>query len=159
MKMSQGLSGAHKDAWVSLLVAYNTLAKRIDTSMREAGLIGMDVYDVLLSLENADEHRLRMSELADAVLLTRSGMTRLIDRLERDGLIERGSCPGDRRVTYAHLTAKGLAERKRAWGLYQSEIDRYLGSQITEAEATALATILKRLIPTGDHRSCPKEDC
>jgi DNA-binding MarR family transcriptional regulator len=85
--------------------------------------------------------------LADAVLLTRSGMTRLIDRLEKDGLIERGACPGDRRVIYAHLTDKGQQERERAWEVYRSEIDKHLGGKLSEAEATSLSQLLKQLIP------------
>jgi DNA-binding MarR family transcriptional regulator len=143
--MSGGLTEEHKRAWVALVVSYHVVARKIDRAMRDAGVISLDVYDALLTLEDAPDRRLKMSELADAVLLTRSGITRLTDRLERDGLIQRVHCPADRRVTYASLTDKGLEERIRAWEVYREKIAEHFASQITSEEASMVACVLGRL--------------
>jgi DNA-binding MarR family transcriptional regulator len=116
------LESGTKDAYACFLVANSVLTRMIDRRLREAGVVGIEVYDVLLSLEDAPEQRLRMSELADRLVISRSGITRLADRLEKDGLIQRMACPSDRRAMYCGLTEKGLEERKRAWPTYSQAI-------------------------------------
>src|SRR5438552_2665380 len=99
--MSSKLQIPHKAAWVTFLFANDSLIREIDGRLAEAGVVQLDVYDVLLNLEEAPEHRLKMSQLADRVLVSKSGLTRLVDRLEKLGYVERHSCQSDRRAVYA----------------------------------------------------------
>lgn len=143
--MASDLSPEHKESWIAFFVASGLLIREIDERLKQAGAIGMDVYDVLLALEMAPGQRLRMVDLSKKVLLTRSGITRMVDRLERDGLVERKSCPSDRRCLYAALTAKGLAERERAWPIYQKGIADLFAAHITEGEANVMCAALRKV--------------
>jgi DNA-binding MarR family transcriptional regulator len=98
-------------------------------------------YDVLVQLANAGERRLRMSELADRLLLSRSGVTRLVDRLQAGGLVERMSCDSDRRGQWASLTDAGYDRLRRASpvhlrGVASHFLDRLSGEELSELERT-----------------------
>ncbi len=90
-------------AWRGLLRVHAALTKALDAELESEHRLPLSSYEVLLHLAFTDGERLRMSDLADAVVLSRSGLTRLVDRLERDGLIARESCPSDARGSYARL--------------------------------------------------------
>lgn len=143
------LGQAHKGAWIALLFSNAGLNKAVDTRMAEAGVVALDVYDVLLNLEEAPEHRLKMSQLAERVLLTKSGLTRVVDRLEKLGLVERHACPADRRAVYAGITPKGLSERARAWPVYERALIDLFAGKLSAQEAGVLQTILSRFLPNG----------
>lgn len=140
------LDETHKAAWRSFLTASALLFDRIDGEMQAAGVVSMEWYDVLLALEEAPEQRLRMSELARAVLFSRSGLTRLIDRMEQAGLTCRQPCAADRRVTYVVLTDAGRAARERAWSVYSPGIVTHFARHIEEPEADQLTEWMNRLI-------------
>ncbi|HEY0869861.1 MAG TPA: MarR family transcriptional regulator, partial [Acidothermaceae bacterium] len=93
--------------WRAFLRAHAQLIRTLESELGAAREIPLASYDVLVQLAEAPAHRLRMTELADRVLLSRSGLTRLIDRLERDGLVRREAVPDDARGMYAVLTAAG----------------------------------------------------
>ena len=139
------LNPSEHRAWSMFFVAHGLMVKRIDKAMAASGVVSLEIYDVLLHLEMAEEQRMRMSELADAVLLSRSGLTRLADRLEKDGLIERQACPGDRRAIHVALTAKGLAERVRAWPVFEKVIVSDFAANLEPGDADQVATIFGRL--------------
>jgi hypothetical protein len=88
-------------AWRGMLRVHATLTKALDAELEAAHGLPLSSYEVLLHLADADGQRMRMSDLADMVILSRSGLTRLVDRLEREGLIARESCPSDARGSYA----------------------------------------------------------
>jgi DNA-binding MarR family transcriptional regulator len=140
------LSKVHLRAWVALLKAQNRLFKALEYEMRNHDVIGIDAYDALLPLEDAPQQRLRMTDLAQTMLLTRGGITKLVDRLERDGLVCRSACPSDRRVTYVVLTEKGLAERIRAWEVYRPAIARHFAGRLSPEDAETLAGLLERYV-------------
>src|ERR1700760_142431 len=94
-------------AWRGFLRVHSALVKELDAELAAAHKLPLSSYEVLINLEAAPGHRRRMAELADSVLLSRSGMTRLVDRLERDGLLVRDHCTDDGRGCYAVLTDKG----------------------------------------------------
>ena len=94
-------------AWRGLLRAHACLAKRLDAELDRAHSLPMTSYEVLHHLDEATDGRMRMCDLAEQAQLSRSGLTRLVDRLERDGLLERCSCSHDARGSYACLTAAG----------------------------------------------------
>jgi len=94
-------------AWRGLLRAHSSITRALDAELTSEHGLPLSSYEVLLYLAGAPEGRLRMSELADSVLLSRSGLTRLIDRLARDGLIERVRCDQDQRGWFAQITPAG----------------------------------------------------
>lgn len=144
------LSKAHRGAWVGLLFVHSRLLRQIDARLEKADVISLDVYDLLLMLEESPKGRLRMSELAERVLISRSGMTRFVDRLEKDGLLKREPDAKDRRSMYAVVTKKGLKERERAWPVYSKAIQELFASKLSEDEARQLSDTLKRFIPESD---------
>jgi DNA-binding MarR family transcriptional regulator len=114
-------------AWRGMLRVHSALVKALDAELLEAHGLPLTSYEVLINLQAAPGHRRRMAELADGVLLSRSGTTRLVDRLERDGLLARDTCDSDGRGCFAVLTDKGeeLLSRARATHL-DGVRDRFL---------------------------------
>lgn len=140
------LDEERKEAYRSFLTAHARVTQAIDAELTKAGLLPLSWYDVLVTLEYADGHQLRMSELADAVLLSRSGLTRLIDRLEQKGLVERKLCPMDRRGFHARLTDEGRKAREESWPLHSSLIAEFFGSQMSDGDVKAMTTVCQRCI-------------
>lgn len=103
-------------------------------------------YDVLVQLAGAESHRLRMSELADRVLLSRSGVTRLVDRLVAEGLVERVTCDDDRRGQWASLTEAGVARLRRASPTHLRGIGEHFIGRLSDDELAVLERTLSRLV-------------
>jgi DNA-binding MarR family transcriptional regulator len=101
---------------------------RIEEDLKEEGEISLTWYDVLLSLENAPENRLRMSEIADRIVLSRSALTRSVDKLEAEGYLRRERCSHDERGAYAVLTKKGSGALAEARPVYWAGIKKYFAS-------------------------------
>src|ERR671935_2178771 len=101
---SQVLSKQALQAWGSLVYSHASLVGALNAQLVAEHGLTINDYEVLLRLARAPERRMRRVDLAESVLLTASGITRLLDGLERDGLVERAQCASDRRVTYAVLT-------------------------------------------------------
>jgi len=123
------LSADEEDAWAGLLRAHARLVRELDAELTAAHHLPLTSYEVLLKLARAPGGRLRMSELAEAVLLSRSGLTRLVDRVEREGLVERRSCQDDARGQWAVITKPGLvrfrvAQRTHLQGVRRRFLDR-----------------------------------
>jgi DNA-binding MarR family transcriptional regulator len=105
-------------AWRAFLRAHSTMLRRIGRDLEDAGLPPLSWYDVLAALRDAPEQQLRQVELAERVLLSNSGLSRLLDRIEAQGLLERTSCPEDRRSFFVRLTADGQAMLDAMWPVY-----------------------------------------
>jgi len=131
-------------AWAVLLTAHATLIERIEIALAEAQLPPLAWYDVLWELEKAEGGRLRMHELARRIVLSRSNLTRLADRLEDAKLIERADTPRDRRGYDCVVTRAGLAMRKKMWPVYQAGIERLFSGHITVEEARTIGNALAR---------------
>lgn len=140
-----GLDRARVVAWRALITANALVLEKIERSLVEAGLPPLGWYDVLLELSGASDGRLRMHELARAVVLSRSGLTRLVDRLERAGLLRREPDPADRRGSYATITKDGRAMLRRMWPVYAAGIAEHFGEHLTDEEARIIATVLGRV--------------
>src|SRR4051812_38240070 len=95
-------------AWREFLHVHAVLTRELDEELRRSHGLPLSSYHVLVNLESAPDRQMRMSELADAVLLSRSGLTRLVERLEREGLLSRADCPDDARGSLAVLTDTGM---------------------------------------------------
>ena len=126
-------------AWRAFLNAHALATKRINRDLAEAGLPDLTWYDVLWTLRSADGRRLRIRELADAVVLSSTGMTRFVDRLEAEGLVRRESVPGDRRGAYAVITKQGIDLLRRMWPVYARGIATYFGPAVRDAAALRTA--------------------
>ncbi len=134
-------------AWRGLLRVHSALVKALDAQLLTEHDLPLTSYEVLINLQAAPDRRRRMAELADGVLLSRSGMTRLVDRLERDGLLERDACTSDGRGTFAVLTDKGeemLAEARRTH--LGGVRERFL-RHFSEDELEQLAGLWNRVLP------------
>jgi DNA-binding MarR family transcriptional regulator len=136
-------------AWRGLLRAHACLAKRLDAELEQAHGLPMTSYEVLGHLEEASAGRMRMCELAEQAQLSRSGLTRLVDRLERDGLLERCSCDHDARGSYACLTYAGRERLEEARGTHLAVIREHFFSHFSEAELSSLADMWERIAPCG----------
>ena len=132
-------------AWARLLKAQKLLLEGVQQALAEAGLPPLEWYDVLIELKTAPEQRLRLFDLGERMLLSRSNLTRLIDRLEKEGLVLRDNCAEDRRGLYAVLTPAGLALQKRMWPVYQQAIQQLFGQHFSADEANTMANWLERL--------------
>jgi len=134
-------------AWRGLLRVHSALVKALDAELLATHDLPLTSYEVLINLQAAPGRRRRMAELADGVLLSRSGMTRLVDRLEREGLLERDACTDDGRGTYAVLTEKGEACLARARPTHLDGVrDRFLQHFAAE-ELGVLAAFWERVVP------------
>ncbi len=134
-------------AWRGFLRVHAALVRELDAQLVAAHGLPLSSYEVLLVLEDAPEGRLRMSEIADLVLLSRSGVTRLVDRLEADGLIERVSCPTDRRGLHAVLTERGRRRLREVRPAHLADVRARFVSKFTADELDELAGYWERLLP------------
>jgi DNA-binding MarR family transcriptional regulator len=142
--MVMELSKQGLEAWKGLLLAHATLVEQIDREMAQANLLPLDWYDALLALEDSPGYRLKMSDLADQVLLSKSGLTRLVDRLEAKGYIRREACRADRRVAYAVITQEGLEAREASWPTYRAAIEKHFTALLTPEETQVIGKALMR---------------
>jgi DNA-binding MarR family transcriptional regulator len=134
-------------AWRGFLRVHSALTKQLDAELVAAHGLSLSSYEVLLFLADSPEGHVRMSDLADSVLLSRSGLTRLVDRLERDGLVRRESCPSDLRGFNALITDEGrelfaAARRTHLAGVRKRFLDLF-----TPEEHRTLAGLWERLRP------------
>jgi DNA-binding MarR family transcriptional regulator len=149
------LSPIELGAWRGFLRVHAALVKSLDAELASAHDLPLSSYEVLLTLEAAPGHKRRMSELADSVLLSRSGMTRLVDRLERDGLLERDHCTADGRGCFAVLTEKGRSVLDTARPTHLDGVRERFLAQFGDDELMTLAGWWERILPgaAGDDLS------
>lgn len=150
VKPSSGKPDSHQVAWRLLLTAHALLTKRIGSELGKKGGLLYDDYDVLITLNEAPGRRLRLSELAELTLLSHSGISRCVTRLEEAGLLRRERCETDGRGFYACLTRAGRKALLDAWPRYRSLIDKYFSDAINADEAEAMAEMLHRMIDALD---------
>lgn len=155
--VSTRLEGAALEAWRSYLQSHATIVRVLDAELlAEHGMTTRD-YEVLLYLSQAPDRRLPMSALAESTMLTRSGITRLVDGLVAGGLIERVSCPSDARVSYARLTDPGYDKLRDAGCTHVGSIRRLFLEHFTPEETDQLALLLSRLPGACPGGSCTAE--
>src|SRR5437660_10890132 len=129
-----GLNGSALDAWRSYLQSHAAILRELDAGLLdEQGMTTRD-YEVLLYLAQAPDRRLPMSQLAASTMLTRSGITRLVDGLVSAGLIERVACPSDARVSYAELTDGGYQTLRKAGCPHIASVRRLFVEYFSQGE-------------------------
>jgi DNA-binding MarR family transcriptional regulator len=144
---SRSLAPAELAAWRGLLRAYGALVHDLDTELRAAHDLSLHEYEVLLVLSDAPESRMRMSDLAAAVLLSQSGLTRLVDRLALAGAVARTRCEDDRRGLNAELTAAGRTRLEQARPTHLAGVRSRFLERFDEAELRVLAGFWERMLP------------
>ena len=147
LRATQELTPAELGAWRGMLRVHSALVRELDAELEAAHALPLSSYDVLINLQRAPGKRLRMAELADCVLLSRSGVTRLVDRLERDGLIIRDSCESDGRGLFAVLTDRGEELLSRARPTHLGGVRERFLRHFTEAELETFAGFWERVRP------------
>lgn len=133
------------DAWRAFLRAHARVTRCLEAELLAEQRLSLGAYDVLVQLSEAPDHRLRMAELAEAVLLSRSGVTRLVDRLERAGLVSRERVDGDGRGVVARLTPVGSKRLETAASTHLSGVVRHFVDLLDEDELTAMGKLCERL--------------
>jgi DNA-binding MarR family transcriptional regulator len=135
--------------WISFLRAHAAVTRQLSSRLEAAHGLTLSDFDVLVQLYHAPEYALRRVDLARQVLLTASGITRLLDGLERAGWVEKKRCDSDARVSYAALTKDGLTKLEEARATHLADIEELFGSRFSAEERATLAELLGRL-PLAD---------
>lgn len=140
-----GPSTPEQRAWVGLARAYASAMRRFNGDLGSAHGLTLNDYEVLLHLAQAPERMMRRVDLAKSVLLTPSGITRLLEGLERAGFVERASCSSDARVTYALLADEGYQKLREASSTHVEGIRSHFAERFSREELETLAGLLSRL--------------
>jgi DNA-binding MarR family transcriptional regulator len=135
--------------WRSFLRTHTHLLRQLEQQLQAHGKIAIGSYDVLVQLAEAPDNKLRMSELAEAVLLSRSGLTRLVDRLQKDGLVARQPDPEDARGTYTVLTGKGRDTLRDASQVHLAGVTDLVLTRLSDVELRQLQALMIKLDPAG----------
>ena len=137
-------------AWRAMLRAHACLFKRLDAALDSAHRLPISSFEVLQRLHEAPSGRMRMCELAERAGLSRSGLTRLVDRLERDGLLERCSCSNDGRGAFACITGDGAERLRGARGTYAAVVREQFFSHFSPAELGLVTKMWQRIAPCDE---------
>jgi DNA-binding MarR family transcriptional regulator len=143
--MTDHLSESHITAWARLMRASHGRLARVEADLKAGGFPPLVWYDVLLELRRAADGHLRLSEIGGRILLSKSNVSRVVDRLEARGLAQREDCPSDRRGAFAAITEQGRELLARMWPAYRRSLAKHFGARLTEAEAVRLAALLGKL--------------
>jgi DNA-binding MarR family transcriptional regulator len=148
------------EGWVTFLRAHAAITRELSAQLQREHNLTLNDYEVLLLLSHADGGRLRRVDLANKILLTASGITRLLDGLEKSGYVCKDTCASDARVSYAKITDEGLEKLRAAGVTHLRGIDDLFLSRYSGSELTTLAELLARLPVTGsDCKAGSPEPC
>jgi DNA-binding MarR family transcriptional regulator len=146
-------------AWRALLEAHASVTDLLERELEQERGLPLSKFEVLMKLAEAPGGRLRMLELAQSVLLSKSGLSRLVDRMEEADLVRRERCPSDRRGAFAVLTPRGRAQLRRAAPVHLRGIQEHFASHLADDELRVLADVLGKVNAAarnfGTHRECP----
>lgn len=143
-------------AWSRLMRAHQTAVTLVEKAMKAAHLPSLGSYDVLLELERAGECGLRQVALERDLAMPQYALSRLLARLEEAGLVERRSCPQDKRGQNVLITDAGREMRRRMWSVYAPALQEAIGRRLTAEESEGLAALLGRLLTPGGCEAAPE---
>jgi DNA-binding MarR family transcriptional regulator len=154
-----GQSSVALEAWVGLLRAHASTTRDLSAQLQDDHGLTINDYEALLRLVRAEDQRMRRVDLAGELLLTASGVTRLLDGLERSGYVEKGTCASDARVTYAVLTPAGRAKLREASASHIAQVRALFEEHLADDELRTLADLLSRLpgVGTSNGEECAPE--
>jgi len=135
--------------WIGLVQAQQSLIDKVEEELKKKGLPSLSWYDVLWELERAENGMLRLNDLGKRVLLDKYNVTRLAQRLEEEGLVERGQCPNDGRGRTAALTDKGRKLRKKMWPVYEKVVRENFLCKFNKKELKEFKNFIERIQASG----------
>jgi DNA-binding MarR family transcriptional regulator len=135
----------HREAWLALARAHAAVTGRMQEALTAAGMPPLPWFEVMATIAESPEQRLKMGELAEALVITRGGLTKLVDRLIKAGLLERTFCETDRRVSYATLLPAGAEMLEEMRPVVSAELDVAFNGNLSDGEAEVLRETLERL--------------
>ena len=138
------------ETWIHFLRAHASLTRELSARLEADHGLTLRDFDVLAQLAYAPDRQLRRVDLARVVLLSASGVTRLLDGLERAGFVEKGTCASDARVTYAVLTETGLERFRAARRTHIRDVEELFGSRFSDGDRQQLTALLARLLEPAD---------
>ncbi len=141
------------DAWRAFLEAHAHVIRLLEAELEAEKALPLTWYDVLVQLEESDDHRLRMTDLAERVLLSKSGLTRLVDRMCESGLVSRAPDDRDKRGRWVSLESAGLARLHDAAPVHLRGIQDYFADQLSDGQAAAIAEPLRRIADSARERA------
>jgi DNA-binding MarR family transcriptional regulator len=141
-----GVDTPQMEAFRELMRAQDALSRVLDRELMDERALSLSEYVVLVALRYAPDGSLPVGALCTEVHLTRSGVTRLVDRMEAAGTVERIAAPGDRRTVRAAITKHGRDELRKAWPVHRRGIEDYFGAHLSDAEAETLRDLLRRIV-------------
>lgn len=145
------------DLWFSFVRAHRLMIRDVESRLAAAKLPAYAWYDVLWGLESGHEGTRRMHELADALAIERYNLTRLVDRLEKEGLVVRMRSPEDGRAAFATITEEGRALRKKMWEVYENAVSEHFLSQFSTDEQNTFSAALDKVAAAARaHKALPR---
>jgi DNA-binding MarR family transcriptional regulator len=151
------LDGSEMSAWHALIRAHSRVVRRLEAELEAEHGLSLPAYEVLAHLSEAPDQRLRMTDLAKHAILTPSGLTRLVDKLARDGLVERARCGADARVVYAVLTPAGMDRLVLAYPTHVRGVREHYLDWLSAAQKDAVSDALGDLAGACRHEACLEE--
>ncbi|MEM7007690.1 MAG: MarR family transcriptional regulator [Thermodesulfobacteriota bacterium] len=136
-------------AWIGLVQAQQSLIDKVEDELKKNGFPCLSWYDVLWELERSENGRLRLNDLGNKVLLDKYSVTRLAQRLEEEGLVQRGQCPNDGRGITAQITNKGKKLRKQMWPIYEKVVRENFLCKFNKKELKELKNFIERIKASG----------
>ncbi len=134
------------EAWASLVRTERTLLDKVEEELKRAHLPPLDWYHVLNEIDRSPKGMMRQTDVQDCTQLAQYNVCRLVDRLQREGLVERRQCQLDGRNNVLLITPKGRALRRQMWPIYSAAIEAHFGAHLSQAEAEQLARLLGKLL-------------
>lgn len=144
--MEMGLDEKRMAVWQAFLRTYTTVIPALECEMQEAEGLPLTWYNVLTHLNRDPSDGLRLQDLAEAVVLSQSGLTRLLDRMSKAGLIERKPCPHDRRGAYAVMTLRGKTALEQAAPIHSRGIEQHFMQHLNDEDVQALNRALLKIL-------------
>src|SRR6187455_2550211 len=141
-------SAAAIEAWAGLVRTERALLDKVEEALKRARLPPLDWYHVLHEIDRSPKGMMRQTGVQDRTQLAQYNVCRLVDRLEREGLVERRQCTEDGRSNVLVITAKGRDLRRKMWPVYAAGIEEHFGARLTAEEAQQLAGLLAKLVAT-----------
>lgn len=133
-------------AWVLLIRTQQVLLSQVETALKEAGLPPLSWYDVLLEVSRDLDSGIRQYEIGERILLNKHNLSRLIDRLESDGLVKRQTCEADGRGNVVKITKKGVQLQQTMWPIYAKKIQELIAEPLNTTQLRSLAKIMQTLL-------------
>lgn len=140
------LTEAETGAWAGMIRAGQTVLEKVEAELKRRGLPPLAWYDVLIELRREPAGRLRLNEIGERVLLSKSNVTRLIDRLQAEGLVTRETCEDDARGAFAVITPEGRSLMRRMWPVYHDTLRACFLDHLAERETARLAGLMRRIV-------------